>query len=245
MKPSPHAESQEGIHSSEPRGRVRVVGSEVRAMFGSIAKRYDLANTFLSLGIHKWWRRKLKKLWGKEDRGPVLDLCTGTGDVLSDLKGSFQTSIGADFCLPMLVKGQDRYGHTTLLQADAQHLPFPENVFHVVTVSFGIRNVESLARGLSEIHRVLVPGGVVLILEFGQPANPMWRAVFQWYSTWILPVLGALITGNRAAYEYLPATSRTFPCREHFLNELTEAGYEKGEYYSLTGGIAYIYRGVK
>ncbi|MCI5066038.1 ubiquinone/menaquinone biosynthesis methyltransferase [bacterium] len=221
----------------------RVVGPEVRAMFGSIAGRYDVANSFLSMGIHKWWRRVLASHWRDLPRDrPVLDLCSGTGDVLFDLEKHFDSALGADFCLPMLQRGRERRPSSHFLQADALQLPFQSASFQLVTVSFGIRNVESLERGLSEIYRVLEPEGRVLILEFGQPKNVLWRALFNWYSQYVMPLLGGVLTGNRAAYEYLPETSRLFPCGGDFVTILQRAGFGDVHYSSLSGGIAYLYR---
>ncbi|MCB0330791.1 MAG: bifunctional demethylmenaquinone methyltransferase/2-methoxy-6-polyprenyl-1,4-benzoquinol methylase UbiE [Bdellovibrionales bacterium] len=225
--------SQEGI---------QVVGREVRSMFGAIAGRYDLANSVLSMGIHKWWRSRLAKIWknvGAEQ--PVLDLCCGTGDILFELRKSFPEAYGADFCLPMMRCGQARSPDTPFLQADALHLPFQDQTFGLITVAFGVRNLESVEQGLTEMLRVLKPNGTLLVLEFGQPRNVMWRMIFDFYSGTILPFIGELVTGNRSAYEYLPKTSKNFPCRELFKAKVKSVGFAEASYTSLTGGVAYIY----
>lgn len=226
--------------------KIQVVGQDVQDMFGSIATRYDVANSCLSLGIHKWWRKKLAKQWRQFPvDGPVLDLCSGTGDVLFELENSFPMCIGADFCLPMLEQGKKRRSRSLFLQADAQCLPFSDETFALLTVSFGVRNIENLQLGLQEMYRVLKPGGHLLIMEFGQPKNKIWNALFSFYSFQVMPLLGGLLTGNRAAYEYLPRTSRHFPCEAEFVAELERAHFQRCSSQSLTGGVAYIYHGQK
>jgi demethylmenaquinone methyltransferase/2-methoxy-6-polyprenyl-1,4-benzoquinol methylase len=231
--------------------KIQVVGKEVQEMFGSIAERYDVANSCLSLGIHKWWRRRLSGAWkrlsvaGRVVSGPVLDLCSGTGDVLFELEKTFPHCIGADFCLPMLEQGKKRKESSLFLQADALQLPFSDETFSLITVSFGVRNLEKLDVGLQEMFRVLKPGGHLLVMEFGQPRNRVWRALFSLYSFQIMPLLGGLLTGNRAAYEYLPRTSRKFPCGEDFMTRLKAAGFSSCTAQSLSGGVAYIYHGQK
>lgn len=231
--------------------KIQVVGKEVQEMFGSIAERYDMANSCLSLGIHKWWRRRLSRAWrrlsvaGRVVSGPVLDLCSGTGDVLFELEKTFPHCIGADFCLPMLEQGKKRKESSLFLQADALQLPFPDETFSLITVSFGVRNLEKLEVGLQEMFRVLKPRGHLLVMEFGQPRNRAWRALFSLYSFQIMPFLGGLLTGNRAAYEYLPRTSQKFPCGEDFMAQLKVAGFSSCTAQSLSGGVAYIYYGQK
>lgn len=226
--------------------KIQVVGKEVQEMFGSIAERYDMANSFLSLGIHKWWRRRLSSAWRRLTvPGPVLDLCSGTGDVLFELEKTFPHCVGADFCLPMLAQGKKRKESSIFLQADALQLPFPDETFSLITVSFGVRNLEKLEVGLQEMFRVLKSGGHLLVMEFGQPRNRVWRALFSLYSFQIMPLLGGLLTGNRAAYEYLPRTSQKFPCGEAFIAQLKAAGFSSCTARSLSGGVAYIYYGQK
>ncbi|MGA1190656.1 MAG: ubiquinone/menaquinone biosynthesis methyltransferase [Bdellovibrionota bacterium] len=229
-----------------PQVKIQVVGKEVQEMFGSIAERYDIANSCLSLGIHKWWRRQLSRAWRRLSvSGPILDLCSGTGDILFELEKTFPHCIGADFCLPMLEQGKKRKESSTFLQADALKLPFLDETFALITVSFGVRNLEKLELGLQEMFRVLKPGGHLLVMEFGQPRNRAWRALFSLYSFQIMPFLGGLLTGNRAAYEYLPRTSQKFPCGKAFIDQLKVAGFSSCTAQSLSGGVAYIYYGQK
>lgn len=221
-----------------------VVGTEVQKMFGSIASRYDRANTVLSLGVHYWWRWLFFRSFPKGPRRNALDICTGTGDLLPGLACRFHEVVGIDFCAPMLLGGKTKWQalrNVTVLQGDGLQLPFSESSFDLITVAFGVRNFEDLERGLSEMMRILKPGGEVRILEFGQPKGTMWGALFRFYSDAIMPIIGGLLTGNRAAYTYLPTTSKIFPCREEFQSILGRIGFQGSWYQSLTGGIAYIY----
>lgn len=224
---------------------------DVRAMFGKIAPRYDLTNSVLSFGIHGYWRRKLVELLAPRPNSSqcspalVLDLCTGTGDLLPLLRHRFGEVIGADFCLPMLQAGAKKKARGfTLVQADALALPFRDQSFDIVTVAFGVRNFEDTHRGLREIARVLKPGGHLLVLEFGQPRG-LFGALFRFYSRTVMPLIGGMLTGDREAYTYLPRTAGAFPCGEQFCGIVAECGFRAERADPLTGGIAYVYRAVK
>lgn len=223
-----------------------VVGERVREMFGDIARRYDLANSVLSFGIHHIWRRRLVGMLPPAKDLLALDLCTGTADLVPIVAKRFGNCVGADFCLPMLEQGRDKLkqveGRAVLVQADAMRLPFHDESFDIVTVSFGVRNFEKLEQGLSEIRRVLKPGGALLVLEFGQPSLPVWRELYKFYSAYLMPFIGGLVTGKRDAYTYLPKTASEFPCRNEFLSVLEKIGFVRNSYKSLTGGIAFAYR---
>lgn len=217
-------------------------------MFASIASRYDLTNSVLSLGIHHVWRRALVGLLPRSRDKLALDLCTGTGDLLPLLSRRFGRAIGADFCLPMLQAGRGkltRYGAPPLLQADALALPFKECSVDVITVAFGVRNLERVVDGLREMRRVLKPGGHLLVLEFGQPKSALFGALYRWYSRALMPRIGGLLTGNRDAYTYLPSTAKNFPCGAAFEALLEEAGLAPERTRPLTGGIAWAYRAAK
>jgi demethylmenaquinone methyltransferase/2-methoxy-6-polyprenyl-1,4-benzoquinol methylase len=151
-------------------------------------------------------------------------------------------AVGVDFCLPMLSVGATRrVPH--LICGDGLRLPFPDKSFDAVTVAFGVRNFEDPLRGLQEIHRVIKPNGEIHVLEFGQPQNALFAAVYESYSRLILPRIGQFVAGDRAAYEYLPETSRQFPCGSSFCEMLREAGFSSPKSRALCGGIAYQYRG--
>jgi demethylmenaquinone methyltransferase/2-methoxy-6-polyprenyl-1,4-benzoquinol methylase len=214
-------------------------------MFGSIAERYDLANSVLSLGIHKLWRRRLLQIVPMHTER-ALDLCTGTGDLLPILRKRCRYVLGADFCLPMMRAGQKKQRlEDKFLQADALRLPLMDSSFDLITVAFGVRNLESLNQGLTEMRRVLKPGGKLIVLEFGQPSLWGFGALYRWYSAHVLPFIGGMLTGNRAAYTYLPETSRTFPCGAAFTQIFTKVGFKVELAEPQTGGVAFLYSGTK
>lgn len=221
----------------------QIVASKVQQMFGSIAERYDVTNSVLSFGIHHLWKRWVVKALPLPPTAKILDLCTGTGDLLRLLRGRFTTVLGADFCLPMLQVGQARPGHAglALIQGDALRLPFQDAAFDGVTVAFGVRNLESLESGLGEVRRVIRPGGALVVLEFGQPRGFLFGPLYRAYSRFIMPLVGGGLTGNREAYSYLPETAAAFPCGESFVQLLNRAGFQDCIARPLTFGIAYIY----
>ena len=228
------------------------MSSEVRDMFASIARRYDTANEVLSLGIHKGWRRAAVALSGAAPGQKVLDCATGTGDLALEFKravGPRGEVIGTDFCAEMLQSAPAKAARAglevTFAVADALALPYPDDRFDIASIAFGIRNVDDPMRCLREMARVVKPGGCVIVLEFGQPRGAF-GAVFRAYSRGVMPLVGGLLTGNRAAYEYLPRTAASFPAGERFLALMREAGaFRRTEAHPLPFGTAYVYRGVK
>ncbi|TMA86549.1 MAG: bifunctional demethylmenaquinone methyltransferase/2-methoxy-6-polyprenyl-1,4-benzoquinol methylase UbiE [Deltaproteobacteria bacterium] len=228
------------------------MSAEVREMFASIARRYDTANEVLSLGIHKGWRRAAVQLSGARAGQRVLDCATGTGDLALEFKravGPPGEVIGTDFCAEMLQTAPAKAAREGLevkfALADALALPYPDGQFDIASIAFGIRNVDDPLRCLREMARVVKPGGCVIVLEFGQPRGPF-GALFRAYSRGVMPVVGGLLTGNRAAYEYLPRTAAAFPSGEKFRALMGEAGaFRASEAHPLTFGTAYVYRGVK
>ena len=232
--------------------RQQVIGSQVQRMFGSIAARYDVTNTVLSGGVHHLWRKVLLEMVDPDPRARVLDVCTGTADLIPLLRKRFGTVLGIDFCHEMLAVGQKKLSANTqngsaevLAQGDALRLPFPDQSFDLITVAFGVRNLERLSDGLKEFLRILRPQGKLLVLEFGQPKGVIFPALFRFHQRHIMPIIGGLLTGNRQAYQYLPATSQNFPCREQFMAILKDSGFTPQRYRSLTGGIAYAYLAAK
>jgi demethylmenaquinone methyltransferase/2-methoxy-6-polyprenyl-1,4-benzoquinol methylase len=228
------------------------MSTEVREMFASIARRYDTANEVLSLGIHKGWRRAAVGISGAKAGQRVLDCATGTGDLALEFKRAVGPSgevIGTDFCAEMLEAAPAKAGRAGLdvkfAVADALALPYADGEFDVASIAFGIRNVDDPVRCLREMARVLKPGGSVVVLEFGQPRGAF-GALFRAYSRGVMPVVGGLLTGNRAAYEYLPRTAASFPAGERFVAQMRDAGvFRATEAHPLTFGTAYVYRGVK
>lgn len=229
----------------------KVIGQDVCRLFASVAPKYDLVNSVLSFGIHHYWRFRALRMFSPKNSGVVLDLCTGTGALVPALVRRFKEVVAADFCKPMLEKGKERYRSSTWAdrvhwtEADAMSLPFEDAAFDAVTVAFGVRNFEDLARGLSEIKRVLKPQGRLVVLEFGQPDLPVWRGIYQFYSRWILPRVGGWLSGDPAAYKYLPETSANFPCGEDFSRYLTAAGLLPVRHLSMTGGVCHAYAAVR
>ena len=226
------------------------MSTEVRQMFSSIATRYDVTNEVLSLGIHRLWRRKAVRLSGAKPGDAVLDCATGTGDLALAFKrrvGEGGRVVGTDFCAEMLESAPAKAAHEGLevqfQVADALALPFPDATFEVASIAFGIRNVDDPVKCLREMARVVRPGGRVVVLEFGQPTG-FFGALFRFYSKVIMPRVGGLLTGNRAAYEYLPRTSASFPAGERFLDLMEQAGvYQEKVAHSLTFGTSYVYVG--
>jgi demethylmenaquinone methyltransferase/2-methoxy-6-polyprenyl-1,4-benzoquinol methylase len=216
-------------------------GPAVQRLFGAIARRYDLANHLLSLGLDLWWRNRASRVVRSWKPGIVLDLATGSGDLARAIARACPDAvvIGADFCLPMLLEAR-RKGLANLIQADGLQLPLQNAAVDAVTIAFGLRNMESWQRALSEIARALRPGGHLLVLDFSIPCAPL-RPLYRFYLHRILPGLALLITGDRNAYEYLGASIENFPSGEAMNTLITSAGFTDTKCETLTGGIASLY----
>ncbi|MCD4749652.1 MAG: ubiquinone/menaquinone biosynthesis methyltransferase [Thermoanaerobaculales bacterium] len=220
--------------------------SEIRRMFGRIARRYDLLNRVLSLGRDRGWRRLLAQRVVATRPRLILDICTGTGDVTLAFDPNLAT-LGSDFCLPMLVlakkKAAARRRVLPLFAGDAMHLPLRDGSVDVVTVAFGVRNFQELEIGLVELMRVLVPGGVLLILEFSRPQG-LFGPIMRWWVRTVPPRVGRWISGDPEAYRYLPDSVSTFPSGEDMCVLLTKLGLTTVRARALTGGVATLYEGV-
>jgi demethylmenaquinone methyltransferase/2-methoxy-6-polyprenyl-1,4-benzoquinol methylase len=228
--------------------------ARVRSMFGEIAERYDFLNHVLSLGTDVYWRWRTVRQVPPTGEAPVLDLCTGTGDLAlaySRAGGGGVPVVGADFCHPMLVVGRRKSDgakgrQVTFVEADAQKLPFPDDTFQIVSVAFGLRNVTDTDRGLREMVRVCRPGGRVVVLEFSMPRWQPFRAVYGWYFRNVLPRIGQAVSRNgHAAYNYLPQSVGEFPSGEALAERMRAAGAGDVCYDSLTLGVATLYVGTK
>jgi demethylmenaquinone methyltransferase/2-methoxy-6-polyprenyl-1,4-benzoquinol methylase len=225
----------------------------VERMFTRIAPRYDLLNHLLSFNIDRSWRKILLKKTAPvlvDPNACVLDLCCGTGDVLLDFQEVAKARIyGADFCHPMLTttqrKAQAKGFHALLAEADALALPMAEDSFDLIAISFGFRNLTNYRAGLAELHRVLKPGGQLAILEFSHPSHLLVKAGYGLYSNVVLPLVGAIISGSREAYDYLPDSIRKFPRAQQLRELMQEAGFGQTEFQLLTGGIAALHIGTK
>jgi demethylmenaquinone methyltransferase/2-methoxy-6-polyprenyl-1,4-benzoquinol methylase len=224
-------------------------------MFGAIAPSYDLLNHLLSLNVDKYWRWRTTRLVPPVGTVPILDLCTGTGDLALayDKAADGRTPIvGADFCHEMLVraerKTETRHASERIryLEADAQRLPLPDNYFQIATVAFGLRNVTDTDRGIAEMVRVTRPGGKVAILEFSKPRGSIFGRLYQFYFRQILPRLGQAISRSKDnAYHYLPASVLEFPDGEAMADRLRRHGLTAVCWYPFTFGIATLYVGTK
>ncbi len=244
-----------------PNGETRIVPTDlldkrevrIRRMFGSIAPWYDFLNHFLSLNIDKRWRSFTAKRVPPVGVEPILDLCTGTGDLALayDRAGAGRVPIvAADFCHEMLVRAQVKFAgagdRIRIVEADAQHLPFPNDCFQLVANAFGLRNITDTDRGLAEMVRVLRPGGRVAILEFSKPRNRFLRWLYFGYFRSILPRIGKAFCRNEDdAYRYLPESVLRFPDGEAMLAKLRAHGLAEVDAHPLTFGVATLYVGRK
>ena len=227
----------------------------IRRMFGSIAPVYDLLNHLLSLNVDRWWRWRTTRLVPPRGDAPILDVCTGTGDLALAYDRAAQHKVpivGADFCEPMLQRAVAKTlraradERIRFVEADAQHLPFPDNAFQISTVAFGLRNVTDTDRGIAELVRVTRPGGRVAILEFSQPRGWILGPLYRFYFRRILPLIGQIISRSKeSAYRYLPASVMEFPDGEALADRLRGHGLAEVHWHPLTFGIATLYVGTK
>lgn len=220
-------------------------------MFAKIASRYDLANHLLSGGIDHCWRQRLVRAVHDSHPARVLDLATGSGDVVFALAEGLPTGVvltGMDFCQPMLdeaVKKRSLNSRWRLIefrQGDGLALPLADGTFDAITISFGLRNMADRHRALGEMRRVLRPGGRLFVLEFSQP-HVWFRPIYYCYLKFILPTVAGVITGDRSAYEYLCGSIEQFPDRPAMSDELRRAGFKSVEATPLTFGIAALHTG--
>lgn len=229
--------------------------TRVRQMFGEIAPRYDFLNHLLSLNIDRYWRWRTVRLAPPRGDAPILDVCTGTGDLALAYSraGGGRIAIQAtDFCPEMLAIGECKKARCSLAklvqfqEADTQHLPFPDNQFQIVCVAFGLRNVQDTDAGLREMVRVCQPEGRVVVLEFSMPRRQPFKALYGWYFRNILPRIGQFFARNRsAAYDYLPASVGEFPSGDALIQRMRAAGMRDVVQHELTFGVASLYIGTK
>jgi demethylmenaquinone methyltransferase/2-methoxy-6-polyprenyl-1,4-benzoquinol methylase len=222
----------------------------VRRMFGRVAHRYDLANHLLSFNIDRYWRahsvRRTRQILLRPE-ARVLDICCGTGDLVLALARHGRSVLGSDFCHPMLVAAHGKIARrrapAVLFESDALTLPLRDASLDLLTVAFGFRNLANYESGLAEMRRVLRPGGMAAILEFSQPPNPLFGALYNMYSRRILPWIGGLISGSRDAYTYLPESVRKFPAAPDLAAMMRRAGFAEVSFEYLTGGIVALHIG--
>jgi len=227
----------------------------IQKMFGQIAPWYDFLNHFLSLNVDKYWRRKLTKLAPPTSGKPILDLCTGTGDLAFALDSAAKKTCAitaSDFCPEMLElarkKGERRRTTERIAfhEADSQALPFPGDHYDLVTVSFGLRNITDTKKGLAEMVRVAAPGGRVAILEFSRPTGRILGPLYRFYFRRVLPRLAKMFCRDEnSAYRYLPESVLQFPDGDDLAGMLRDAGLHEVRFHTLTFGIATLYLGRK
>lgn len=221
----------------------------VRDMFAGVAPRYDLLNHLLTGALDVLWRRRTAAALDLPPGSRVLDLCSGTGDQATALARRGARVAAADFCVPMLALSRRKFAaaspHPRPLAADALALPFPSGRFDGATVSFGLRNVADLDVALGELARVVRPGGELGVLEFAVPVRQPLRGLYLFYFRRLLPGIGSWISGDASAYRYLPESVLGFPQREGFVERMAAAGFERGRFEPLSGGILCLYHATR
>jgi demethylmenaquinone methyltransferase/2-methoxy-6-polyprenyl-1,4-benzoquinol methylase len=226
----------------------------VADVFHSVAGKYDLMNDLMSGGVHRLWKRFTIELSAVRPGHKVLDIAGGTGDLaykFSKLVGDAGQVILSDINSSMLNVGRDRLidlgvnQNVQYVQLDAQHIPFDDNSFDCITISFGLRNVTDKDLALRSILRVLKPGGRLLVLEFSKPKNALLEKVYDQYSFRLLPAIGKLITNDAESYRYLAESIRMHPDQETLKGMMADAGFENVEYHNMTGGIVALHKGIK
>ena len=225
----------------------------VRDMFSRVAHRYDLLNHVLSFQLDRWWRartvaRVRHVLRRRNSR--VLDLCCGTGDLLLALQRERDAPVsGADFSHPMLVEAARKaalhHAPAQLIEADALALPLADESLDLVTTAFGFRNLANYEKGLAEMRRVLRPGGMAAILEFSQPGNRPFGALYRLYFRYLLPAIGGAVSGSKEAYQYLPDSVGKFPDAEELASMMASSGFGEVRFERMTGGIVALHLGVR
>ncbi|MGD8417675.1 MAG: class I SAM-dependent methyltransferase [Pseudomonadales bacterium] len=224
----------------------------VRGVFDSVADRYDLMNDLMSFGTHRLFKRMTLQMSGVRPGNRVLDLAGGTGDLatlFASVVGNEGLVVLADINAEMMRVGRDRLldrgvNGVAFCQADGEHLPFADGTFHCISIGFGLRNFTDKVAALAEFNRVLKPGGVLLVLEFSKPANPVVDVGYRAFQS-LWPGLGRLLVGDSASYQYLIESIDTHPSQEALKLMMEDAGFISVEYHNLLTGIAAIHRGVR
>jgi len=227
---------------------------KVADVFHSVASNYDVMNDVMSMGIHRLWKRYTIEMSGVRSGQRVLDIAGGTGDLaakFSALVGETGEVVLADINESMLEVGRERMvdrgvlANMSYVQANAEVLPFPNNYFDCITIAFGLRNVTDKDAALRSMLRVLKPGGRLLVLEFSKPVVPGLGTIYDTYSFKLLPLMGKLIAKDDSSYRYLAESIRMHPKQKELLAMMQEAGFERCEYFNLSGGIVALHRGYK
>ncbi|WP_455205626.1 bifunctional demethylmenaquinone methyltransferase/2-methoxy-6-polyprenyl-1,4-benzoquinol methylase UbiE [Kaarinaea lacus] len=228
--------------------------NKVADVFHSVASKYDVMNDLMSFGVHRLWKRYTIEMSGVRAGHKVLDVAGGTGDLASKfsrLVGSRGEVVLADINASMLQQGRSRLveqgvvGNVNYVQGNAENLPFADNYFDCITIAFGLRNVTHIDRALASMHRILKPGGRLLVLEFSKPVAPGLSPIYDIYSFNVLPLMGKLIANDAESYKYLAESIRMHPDQDTLKQMMEQAGFERCDYQNLTGGIVALHRGFK
>ncbi|MFM1767915.1 MAG: hypothetical protein RJA22_444 [Verrucomicrobiota bacterium] len=224
--------------------------TRVQDLFRRVARRYDLINDLQSLGLHRVWKRRLLQLTQAAPGQRALDVCCGTGDVSLALARQGAEVVGVDFTEPMLEVARERgarprAGAVQFLRGDAQQLPFPDGAFDIVTVSYGLRNLADWERGLAEMWRVARPGARLVVLDFGKPSNPAWRALYFAYLRLAVPVFGWLLAGDAQAYAYILESLQHYPAQQGVAAAMRRLGCQQVQVLEPLGGAMGINLGIK
>ena len=228
--------------------------AKVNDLFARIARRYDFLNDLQSFGLHRSWKRRVVKLASVQPGSRALDLCCGTGDISFALAQRGAETTGLDFSAEMLEVAGIRNRDTAtgsakknphFIQGDAQQIPFPPNSFDIVTVGYGLRNLTSWQQGVDEMYRVAKPGARLIVLDFGKPANPLWRALYFTHLKMSVPLIGLLFCGNASAYAYILESLKHYPAQLAVADKMRELKLSNVRVINLLGGAMAINYGEK
>lgn len=217
---------------------------EVAAMFDGVARRYDLTNTVLSLGLDRHWRKRTREVLELRPGQRVLDLAAGTGVSTAELRRSGADAIACDFSLGMLRAGQAARSRQNVpfVAGDGVHLPFRDGAFDAATISFGLRNIADVPAALREMARVVRPGGRLVVCEFSRPTFPPFRVAYLNYLMRLLPWIARRVATNSEAYVYLAESIRAWPAQPELARTIAECGWQRVRYRNLTGGVVALHR---
>jgi demethylmenaquinone methyltransferase/2-methoxy-6-polyprenyl-1,4-benzoquinol methylase len=212
--------------------------AKVNDLFATIARRYDLINDLQSFGLHRRWKRRVVELAAVTPGARALDLCCGTGDLALALARRGADATGLDFSAPMLeIAGRRKRGpNPVFIQGDALQIPFPDRSFDIVTMGYGLRNLAGWEAGLAEMQRVAKPGGRIIILEFGKPANALWRSLYFTHLSCAVPLTGWLFCGNARAYAYILESLRHYPAQAAVADKMRELKLARVRVINFLGG---------